>query len=91
MVSNEHTNALSETSRAASHDLTLAYELSVELTAIECQVNIEVDAVKGALRGVHPLEILLQVLPGEVRGKCDDFLDACEGVLVLVVHRSKIR
>ena len=62
---------------AAAHDLALADELGVELAAVEGEVDVEVDAVEGALRGVHALEVLLEVLAREVGRQGDDFLDAC--------------
>ena len=66
---------LSESRCAAAHDLALAYQLGVELGAVEREVDVEVDAVEGALWGVHALEVLLEVLSRQVRSERDDFLD----------------
>ena len=66
----------SESGRATSHDFALTHQLGVEFCAVEREVDVEVDAVEGALRCVHTFEILLEVLAAEVGGECDDFLDA---------------
>lgn len=66
---------LSETRCAAAHNLALADELGVELRAVEREINVEVDAVEGALWSVHALEVLLEVLARQVGGEGDDFLD----------------
>ena len=73
---------LPESSRAATHDLALADELGVELGAVEGEVDIEVDAVESALRRVHALEVFLEVLSAEVGCQSDDFLYACNNLLV---------
>lgn len=52
----------SEFGSAPAHNLTLANQFSIELTAIEREVDIKVHAVEGALGRVHPLEILFQIL-----------------------------
>jgi hypothetical protein len=52
-----------ESGRAPSHDLALAHQLCVELGPVEGEVDIEVDAVEGALRSIHPLKVLLEVFP----------------------------
>jgi hypothetical protein len=57
---------LPEPSRAATHDLTLADELSVELGSVEREVNVKVDAVECALRCVHTLKIFFEVLSREI-------------------------
>ena len=54
---------LSESRRATTHDLALAHQLGVELGPVQREVDIEVDAVERALRRIHPLEVLLQILP----------------------------
>lgn len=69
---------LSEPCGAAAHDLALAHQLGVELGTIQSEINVEVDAVEGALRGIHALKILLKVLPAQIRRQSDDFLYACE-------------
>lgn len=69
--------SLSESGRAATHDLALADKLGVELGAVEGEVDVEVDTVEGALRRVHALEVLLEVLAAEIRGEGDDFFYAC--------------
>jgi hypothetical protein len=71
---------LPEPCRAAAHDLALANELGVELRPVKREVDVEVNAVEGALGSVHALKVLLEVLAAEVRGECDDLLDACECV-----------
>lgn len=52
---------LSKPRRAAAHDLALADKLSVEFGTVERQVDVEVDAVEGALRGVHAFKVLFEV------------------------------
>jgi len=69
---------LSEASGAAAHDFALTHQLSVELRTIKCEVDVEVDAVKGTLRCVHALKVLLKVLARKVGGERDDFLDPCD-------------
>jgi hypothetical protein len=54
---------LPESRSAAAHNLPLANELGTEFGSIEREVDIEVHPVKGSLRGIHALEILLEVLP----------------------------
>ena len=54
----------------------MANELGVEFGAVEGEVDIEVHAVESALRRVHALKVLLEVLAAEVGGECDNFLDA---------------
>lgn len=53
---------LPESRSAATHDLALADELGVEFGAVEREVNVKVDAVKSALRGIHAFKILFEVL-----------------------------
>lgn len=67
---------LSEPGRAAPHDFALTYEFGAEFGAIEGEIDVEVDAVEGALWGIHALEVLLEVLPAEIRGQGDDLFDA---------------
>lgn len=66
----------SEARRATTHDLALTNELGVKFRAVESEVNVKVDAVKGALWCIHALKVLFEILPREVRCECDDFLDA---------------
>lgn len=66
----------SEAGAAATHNITLANQLSIELAAIEGEVDVEVDAVEGALRGVHPLKVLFEVLSRQITGEGHDFFDA---------------
>jgi hypothetical protein len=54
---------LPEASRATTHNLTLAYQLSIELGSIKREVDVKVDAVKGTLWGIHALKVLFEVLP----------------------------
>lgn len=67
---------LPELGPAAAHDLVLAHQLGTEFTSIQSKVNVEVDAVEDTLRGVHALEVRLEVLAREVRRERDNFLDA---------------
>ena len=55
----------------------MTHQLGVEFCAVEREVDVEVDAVEGALRCVHTFEILLEVLAAQIRGESDNFLDAC--------------
>ena len=66
---------LSESCGTPAHNFALANKLGVELGAVEREVDVEVDAVEGALWGVHALEVLLEVLSRQVRSERDDFLD----------------
>lgn len=68
---------LPELGSAPTHNLTLANQLSVELTAIKSEVDVEVHAVKRSLRRIHPLEILLEILPRQIGGERDDLFNAC--------------
>ena len=81
---------LSESCRAPTHDLALAYQLSIELAAVEGEIDIEVDAVEGALRGIHALEVLLKVLAREVGRQGDDFLDAYTMNMKLVLFSKTL-
>jgi hypothetical protein len=53
---------LPEASRATTHNLTLTYQLGIELGPIKRKVNVKVDAVKGTLWGIHAFKVLLKVL-----------------------------
>lgn len=53
---------LPESSRAATHDFTLANKLGIELRSIEREVNVEVDTVEGALWGIHTFKVFFEVL-----------------------------
>jgi len=77
----------SESGRATPHDFALTYELGIELCAVECEVDVEVNTVEGALGCVHALEIFLQVLAAQVGGESDNFLDACMIVSLLVLKK----
>ena len=68
---------LSESRRAATHDLALADKLSIEFRTVESKVDVEIDAVESALRSIHALEVLLEVLAAEIGGEGDNFLNAC--------------
>ncbi len=69
--------ALPEPRAAATHNLALAHQLGAELGAVQRQVDVEVDAVEGALLRVHALKVLLQVLSRQVRSQGDHLLDPC--------------
>ena len=56
-------SSLPEPRTTSAHDLALADKLRIELTPIEREIDIEVNTVEGPLRRVHPLKVLLQVLP----------------------------
>jgi hypothetical protein len=58
------------------HHLPLAHQLGVELAPIKREIDIEVNAVESALRRIHPLKILFEVLPREIARQSHDFLDA---------------
>lgn len=77
---------LSEASRAAAHDFALADELGVELGTVEREVDVEVYTVEGTLGRVHALEVLFEVLSGEIRGEGDDFFDACDTLLARGIY-----
>ena len=68
---------LLELGPTTAHDLSLADQLSAELTAIEREIDVKVHTVESTLRGIHALKVRFEVLPREVRCECDDFLDAC--------------
>ncbi len=68
---------LSESCTAAAHNLALADQLGAELGPIKRQVDVEVHTVKGTLRCVHALKVLLQVLARQIRGESNDLLDPC--------------
>lgn len=51
-----------ELGTAAAHDLVLADQFGAEFTAVQREVNIEVDTVEDALGCVHALEVGLEVL-----------------------------
>jgi hypothetical protein len=53
---------LPEPRTAPTHDVTLAHQLRIELASIKRKVDVEIDAVEGPLRRVHPFKVLLQVL-----------------------------
>jgi hypothetical protein len=55
----------------------LADQLSVEFGTVESEVNVKVDAVEGALRCVHALEVFLEVLAAKVGSEGNDLLDTC--------------
>ena len=65
---------LSESGRAATHDLSLTNELCIEFGTIEGKVNIKVNTVESPLRGIHPLKVLFEVLSRKVRSQGDNFL-----------------
>ena len=69
---------LSESRCAAAHDFALAYQLGVELGAVEREVDVEVHTVESALRRVHALEVLFKVLAAEIGGEGYDFLYTCD-------------
>jgi hypothetical protein len=53
---------------ATAHDFALADKFGIELRSVECEVDVEVDAVKGTLGRVHAFKVFFEVLPGKVRG-----------------------
>ena len=53
---------------APPHDIPLTHQFRIEFATVKRQVDIEVDTVKCSLRRIHPLEVLLQILPRQVRG-----------------------
>jgi len=54
----DKTRRLSKPGSAPAHNLALTDQLGIKLGPIECEVDIEVNAVKRALRRIHPLKIL---------------------------------
>ena len=66
-----------ESGSTTAHNLTLADKLGVELRAIECEIDIKVNSVECSLRGIHPLKVLLQILPRKIRGEGNHFFDTC--------------
>ena len=59
----------------------MTHQLSIKLTPVKRKVNIKVDPVESTLRRIHSLKVLLQVLPRQVRGEGDDFLDSYNQIL----------
>jgi hypothetical protein len=57
---------LPESRCAAAHDLALADKLGVEFGSVEGEVDVEVNAVEGALGCVHALKVLFEVLARQV-------------------------
>ena len=53
---------LSKTGATSSHHFSLAHQFRVKLAAIQSQVDVKVDPVKGALWRVHAFKILFQIL-----------------------------
>jgi hypothetical protein len=51
---------------AATHDFALTDKLGVEFRAVEREVNVEVDAVEGALGRVHAFKVLFEVFAREI-------------------------
>lgn len=60
----------------SAHDFALAHQFGVELGAVQREVYVKVYAVEGALRRVHALKVLFEVLAREVRGQGHDFFYA---------------
>jgi hypothetical protein len=56
-------DSLPESRRAATHDLALADQFSVELGSVKREVDVEVNAVEGSLGSVHALKVFLEILP----------------------------
>lgn len=81
---------LSEPRSAATHYFTLADQLGAELGAVQCQVDVEVHPVKCALGRVHALEVLLEVLAGEIGCQGNDFLDAYIANSVSLLRHSVV-
>ena len=79
-----HATKLPKPGGAAAHDLALAHELGVEFRTVEGEVDVKVDAVEGTLGRVHALKVLFEVLAGEIGGEGDDFLDAYNGVSLVL-------
>ena len=67
--------SLSEPCRTPPHRFALADELGIKFATVERKVDIEVNPIERALRRIHPLEILLQILPRQIRRQRHDFLD----------------
>jgi hypothetical protein len=71
---------LPELGAASTHDFVLADQLGAEFTSVQCEVNVKVHSVEDTLRGIHALEVGLEVLARQVRREGDDFLNAFDGV-----------
>ena len=82
-----HPTSSPEPRTAAAHNLALANQFGAEFRSVECEIDVEVDAVEGTLWRVHALKVLLEILAGQVGGECNDFLDPC--VLVSCLSCSK--
>lgn len=65
----------SKSGSAASHHFSLAHQFSVEFGSVKREVDVEVYSVKGALWGIHTLEILLQTFARQIRGERYHFFD----------------
>lgn len=59
--------SLTESSGAAAHDFSLTDKFGVEFAAVEGEIDVKVDPVESSLGGIHPFEILLEILSGKVR------------------------
>ena len=58
----------------------MADKFGIEFRSVQREIDIEVDAVEGALWGIHALEVFFEVLSAEVGCQGDDFLYACKCV-----------
>ena len=78
---------LPESRSTPSHNLSLTYQLSVKFTSIQGQVDVEIHPVERPLRRIHPLKVLLEVLPRQVGRKRYDLLDTW----ILGILRATVR
>lgn len=65
----------SESCAAPAHDIALTHQLGIKLTSIQCEIDVKVNTIESALRRIHPLKVLFEILSGEITGQGDDFLD----------------
>jgi hypothetical protein len=61
---------------AATHHFTLANQFCVEFGSVKGEVDVEIHTIECSLRGIHSFKVLLEILPGQIRGECNDFLDS---------------
>mgnify|MGYP007126126597 CR=1 FL=1 len=55
-----------ESCSAPTHHLALADQFGIELGPVQGKVNVKVHSIESTIGRIHALEILLQVLAGEV-------------------------
>ena len=66
---------LSEPRSTPPHNLSLTHQFCIKLTSIQRQVDVKVHPIERPLWRIHPLKVLLQILPRQVGCQCNDLLD----------------